>query len=200
MKIIEFLGSPRAGKTEQITRLAKYFEKLGIKYGIITDREIEKEISVSFEEAFEYNLIFFNKIFEKMHALKKECEIIILDRGFLDAEAWINVEHKRENLSRIDRIKILDYLDLLQKKYVDLAIFMMVDPKTTFVRHEEKKEQSNADDYAMNKEYINNLHEIYSSMANYHKTNEKVFLLDGKESMEFLESSIISKINKLLEK
>ena len=105
MKIIEFFGTPRAGKTEQINQLTRYFDKLGMKYRVVTDRKIEKEINIPFEEAFEYNLIFFNKIFEKIQILKKECDIIILDRGFIDAEAWINIEHQQGNLSDIDRIK-----------------------------------------------------------------------------------------------
>ena len=186
MKIIEFLGTPRAGKTEQINRLSRYLNKLGIKHKIIIDREIEKEINTPIEKAFEYNLLFFNKIFEKIQEFKEEYEIIILDRGFIDAEVWINVEHQKGNLSDIDRIKFLDYMDLLQKKYINLAFFMIVDPETTFLRHEQKKEQSVADDYIMNKEYINNLHKIYLRMADYYRTNEKVIILDRKESIEFL--------------
>lgn len=198
MKIIEFLGSSRAGKTEQIKKLSKYFTKLNIKHKVITDREIEKEIKVPFEDVFEYNLVFFNKIFERIQEFKTDCEIIILDRGFLDAEAWINTEHQRGKLSDVEMIKFLDYVGLLQKKYLNLAFFMIVEPEITLLRHQKTEEHSSADDYIMNQEYIEHMHKVYLKMMEYHKEDKHIIFLDGNNSLEHLEALIVSKINNLL--
>ncbi len=56
MKVIEFFGMPRAGKTEQISRLSNCLKEKGIKHIIITDREVENEVNIPLEQAFDYNM------------------------------------------------------------------------------------------------------------------------------------------------
>jgi len=198
MKIIEFFGTPRAGKTTIITRLSNHLNQLEIKHKIITDREIEKEINIPFEKAFEYNILYFNKVFEKIHNNNEDYDLIILDRGFTDASVWFEVEHKQNNLSSEDKKTALDYFGALKDKYIDIAIFMIVEPKTTFVRHKQKGEQGIADDYVMNEDHITNLHNEYLILNEKYKGDNRVLILDGKRPIEVLEFIVKSKVNELL--
>ncbi len=189
MKVIEFFGMPRAGKTEQIKKLSAHLNDCGIKHLIITDREIEKEIEVPLTEAFEYNILFFNKILEKFLLAKysKQYDIIILDRGFLDGEVWFNIEHKQKNLSDSEKEIANQYLKKL-KGYIDLGFFMTVDPKVTMERHESKGEIGKSDNYVF--KIIEGLYQEYSQLKNKLKNNNKVLLLDGNEAIEELHSKI----------
>jgi len=184
MKIIEFFGMPRAGKTEQVNKLIKYLIFKKIKYRVITDREIEKEIKISCEKAFEYNLLFFKKIFEKIQETKKD--VIILDRGFIDGEVWFNVEYKRNNLSESEKEIGLKYLKELEKKYISFGIFIIVDIDTTFKRHEKKGEFGKGDNYAMNKSYIEDLYNEYLLLQEKLKLRNNILILDGNKSIEDL--------------
>lgn len=194
MKIIEFFGMPRAGKTEQIQKLSSYLNKQGINHLIITDREIEKEIGIPLEEAFEYNILFFNKILEKLLLAKhsKQYDLIILDRGFLDGEVWFNIEYKQKNLSDAEKEIANQYLEIL-KRYVDVGIFMLVDPKTAIKRHENKGEIGKSDNYVLNN-YIKELHQEYLRLKSKFQNINKILLLDGNKSIEDLHLKIKNKL------
>jgi len=194
MKVIEFFGTPRAGKTEQINRLVSYLNEKGIKHLVIIDREIEKEINVPLEQAFEYNILFFNKILEKLLLTKhgKQCDLIILDRGFLDGDVWFNIEHKQKNLSDYEKEIAKQYLGAL-KRYIDVGILMLVNPNITIKRHESKGEVGKADDYVL-KNYIEGLYKEYLQFKDKFQGDSKILILDGNESIEDLHNKIKDKL------
>lgn len=196
MKVVEFFGMPRAGKTEQINKLSAYLTNKGIKHLIITDREIEKDVNIPLEAAFEYNIVFFNKILEKLLSAKHkgEYDVVILDRGFLDAEVWFNIEHKQNNLSDYEKEIANKYIEAL-KRYIDIGIFMVVDPTITIKRHENKGEIGKADDYVL-KNYIEGLHKEYLNLRDKFQVNEKILLIEGEEAIEALHSRIINKLQR----
>jgi len=194
MKVIEFFGMPRAGKTEQINKLSFHLKDRGINFLVVTDREVEKEIDIPLEEAFEYNTLFFSKILEKLLSAKysKKYDLVILDRGFLDGEVWFNVEHKRKNLSDREKELADQYLESL-RKHIDVGIFMLVDPEVTMARHERKGEVGKADDYIF-KNYIESLYLEYLRLKDKFRNDGKVLVLDGNENIEELHSKIMNKL------
>jgi thymidylate kinase len=200
MKTIEFLGMPRAGKTEQIERLSRYFSKKKVSHRIITDRQVEKEITCPPEKAFEYNMLFFKKILEKVKAAEQDSQlaVLILDRGFIDGQIWFDVEYERGKLSKEEKKKATGFLRPLQKKYVDLGILMMISPSLTFQRHERKGEHSLTDDYVMTEEYVNGLYYAYQSLKNKLAKKKNILILDGTLDMDELEKMIRKKAGLLV--
>ena len=196
MKVIEFFGMPRAGKTEQINKLSLYLKEKGISHLIITDREVEKEIDVPLESAFEYNMLFFSKIFEKLLFAKqnKKHKIVILDRGFLDAEAWFSVEHEQKRLSDHEKRTAEKYLEPLRNN-IDVGILLLVDPKVTRARHESKGETGKADDYVLGS-YLEELYREYLRLKDKFRNDSRVLILDGNETSEELHSKIKDKLQK----
>jgi len=196
MKVIEFFGMPRAGKTEQINKLSHYLKEKGIRHLIITDREVEKEIDIPLESAFEYNMLFFSKIFEKLLFAKqsKEYKIAILDRGFLDAEVWFSVEHGQKRLSDHEKRTAEKYLEPLRNN-IDMGILMLVDPKVTEARHKSKGEIGKADDYVLGN-YIEELYQEYLKLRDKFRNDSRVLILDGNETSEELHSKIKDRLQK----
>jgi len=196
MKVIEFFGMPRAGKTEQINKLSHYLKERGMRHLVITDREVEKEINVPLEAAFEYNMLFFNKILEKLLSAKrsKEYDLAILDRGFLDGEVWFNVEHKQKRVSDQEKEKADKYLEPL-KNHIDIGILLLVDPKVTRARHKSKGEIGKADDYVLGN-YIEELYQEYLELKDKFKDDSRVLILDGNEASEELHLKIKDKLQK----
>ena len=198
MKIIEFFGMPRAGKTEQINKLSLYLRDKGIRHLVITDREVEKEIDIPLESAFEYNMLFFNKIQEKLLSAKrsKKYDLILLDRGFLDGEVWFSVEHKQKRVSDSEKKTADKYLEPL-RNHIDIGILLLVDPKVTRARHKSKGETGKADDYVLNnRSYIEELYQEYLRLKDKFRNDSKVLILDGNESTEELHFKIKDKLQK----
>ncbi len=194
MKVIEFFGMPRAGKTEQIQKLKSYLDYKKIKYVVITDREIEKEIHIPLEKAYEYNTTFFNLILERLLEAEysKKCDVVVLDRGFYDADVWFNVEYMQKNLTKGEKELALSKMKNLRKK-IDVGILMIVDIKTTKFRHENKGESGLSDDYVLNN-YVGKLFKEYKKLAIKYKDDRKVLILDGNESIDKLSKKIIEKL------
>lgn len=196
MKVIEFFGMPRAGKTGQINILSSFLRKKGINHYIITDREIDKEITIPLEATFEYHILFCNKILKKLILAKRsrKYKIIILDRGFLDGEAWFNLEYKQKKLSKSEKDTILRYLEAL-KKYVDISFLMIVDSDVAVTRYKNKgeigKKKYNLKDY---RNFMENLYKEYLHLKNKFKRNGKVIFLDGNKSIKDLHIKIKNKL------
>lgn len=190
MKIIEFIGMPRAGKTEQINRLSNRLGNQKIKHLIITDREIEKEINVPVTKAFEYNILFYNKILDKLLTAihSEKYDFIILDRGFSEADVWFNSEYKQGNLSKEEKELSLNYLKNL-RKYIDVTILMIVKPEVTIKRHKEKGETGQSDDYVLNN-YISGLYEEYQLLKTKLEKHDNLFVIDGNDPIDLIEAKI----------
>lgn len=182
---------PRAGKTGQIKMLSAYLKKRKIRHLVVTDREVEKGIKVPFENAFEYSLVFYNRIFDKLgNAVhSKKYDLIILDRGFVDSGMWLNLEHKENHITREDKNLAESYMRRL-RKFVDYGIFFMLDTKIALDRHEKKGEKVEADEYVL-KGYFNKLEGEYKILASAIKENSKILMINGLESAEKTHKRII---------
>jgi len=187
---------PRSGKTEQINKLGSYFSKKELKYLVITDREVEKEINTPINQAFEYNLRFYKKILEKLlDAQNRKFDILILDRGFSEAEVWLNVEFKQGHLTEIEKEKALEYIEGF-KNHINLGIFMIVPPIVTKKRHKKKGESGKTDDYVLNT-YLEELYKEYLKLKEKLKADNKILVLDGEESVKIIGEKIKNKLVKM---
>ena len=87
---------------------------------------------------------------------------------------------------------------LLQKKYADLAIMMIINPETTFERYEKKGERSLTDDYVMTREYIQQLYEAYLRLKKKLAKKISMLIIDGTLSAEKIEQGIKKKIESII--
>lgn len=191
MKVVEFFGMPRSGKTEQIQRLSKYLKSRDIEQHIITDREIEREIKIPVDMPYLYNQIFFEKIDKKLLKAKnsKKFEIVILDRGFFDREVWFNVEYALKSISvETKKIALKEQKNLTKK--IDFAIMLMVDINTSLQRHKKKGEIGLTEKVVLEKRYLNTLYKEYLKLKRKLKKNKKVLILNGKQPTKLLEKKI----------
>ena len=191
MKVIEFFGMPRAGKTEQIKLLSSYLKKRKIRHFIITDREMEKNIKVPFEKAFEYSLIFYNRILDNlMDAVhSKKYDVIILDRGFIDAGMWLSLEHKENHITKIDKDIADEYMRRL-RGFIDFGIIFMLDTKSALDRHHKKGENADADDYVLNG-YFHKLEDEYKILTSKIKDNPRILVINGLDAIKNTHKRII---------
>jgi len=185
--IIEFWGPPRSGKSEQIKLLKKLYHMMGKTVEVIEDREIEKEINIPPEKALEYNTLFFMKILEKM--LDSQSEIIILDRGFHDMPAWYIIEHFNKKITEEQLGVLISFCEIWQK-FIDLAIFIDIDFKTSMLRHKNTGVTGITDDYVINKEYLSLMRKAYDMLKIKYSTHNILFL-DGRKEMMQLHETIV---------
>jgi len=185
--IIEFIGLPRAGKTEQTERLSRFFESRKKKVRIITDREIEREIKFKPEDSFNYNLDFFRIIDMKIRKAKEE--IIILDRGFIDGLAWTYNEFELKNLNKSEFDELYDYLSSSIEQ-IDYGIFIKISKKSLIQRHKKKGEKGKSDKYVLEERYLNGLIKSYEKLENELENSKKVLVVDGELAPEEIENKI----------
>src|SRR5690349_11329352 len=92
MKVIEFLGMPRAGKTTQIKKAEEHLLSQGKKVSVLWDRERALEFATPPDQPMAYQLVFFSRVVEEYYrALKEGMDYFIIDRGFQDALIWADV-------------------------------------------------------------------------------------------------------------
>jgi len=195
MKVIEFFGMPRAGKTEQVERLGNYLGRQGVKYLVITDRKVEEEIKVPVVEEFDYNLVFYSKILEKLLNAKHSgnYDLVILDRGFTESEAWFNVVFSKSPAKKSHQLLAARFIKNLRKQ-VDLGIFLLLDPETTLERHEKKGEVGKSDDFTL-KTRLRGLHAEYLKLEEKLKSKKRILIIDGRESPESIESKVRERLS-----
>ena len=133
----------------------------------------------SVENALEYNTVFFAKILEKM--LNSRAEIIILDRGLHDAPAWFIIEYFNKKISEEQLGTLIQFCEIWQR-FVDLAIFIDIDFKTSMLRHKNTGVKGTTDDYVINKEYLSLMKKAYD-MLKIKYSAHKILFLDGKKDM-----------------
>jgi thymidylate kinase len=200
MKIIEFLGTARAGKTEQIRLLRKHLEKKKLKVGIIEDRDIEKHVRCPLDLGFEYNMIHFNLVFQRMIELSQTHDVIILDRGFTDAKVWFDVEKKKKHASSEQHKFACEYMKFLENRYVHFKILLHVEPKTSLERNETKGEISATDDYCMNEIYLTQMYKAYQPIKKRLFKEKNSIVLDGNDDLMEIHKKILKRLkdNKII--
>ena len=132
--IIEFSGSPKAGKTRCIQGLELFLKRNGFRAEVFTERASVSPIKSK-------GHLYFNiwvscaSLQGMLESLYKEIDVFILDRGLFDAlvwNQWLRVTGKisREEADSVDHFFMMpQWTDL-----VDLVIIMTCDPKISLQR------------------------------------------------------------------
>lgn len=139
--VIEFCGSPKAGKTSSITSLNIFLKRNGFKTTVLTERA--SVCPISDKQSPTFNVwtctATINEINEKMDAAnsaeQNELDIILCDRGIFDALCWFRWLSTRNNMSE-DEYKILSEFALLNRwqRNIDLVYIFLSAPEVSIKR------------------------------------------------------------------
>lgn len=139
--IIEFCGSPKAGKTSSITALNIFLKRNGFKTTILTERA--SICPISDKESPVFNVwtcsATINEINEKMDeantASEGNLDIMLCDRGIFDALCWFRWLKSRDKMSE-EEYDVLTQFAMLNRwqKNIDLVYIFLTTPEESIRR------------------------------------------------------------------
>ena len=160
MKVIEFLGMPRAGKTTQLRGLETYLKKRGNKVDVLWDRERALELLTPPDQAMAYQLVFFSYVIEEYYKAQKEIvDYFIIDRGFQDALVWADVLHFLGDFTEKEKEANKECFSKLVN-FVDKTFYFSLPLDVVMKRHDNAEHEA-VDDVAMNMKYMEALEKAY---------------------------------------
>ena len=116
-KIVEFLGLPKTGKTTTVNALNKFLSKQNIKSRVVVERASLCPVRNKLNPAFNM-WTTFSLMKEFVETSDNEYDILIADRGIIDAYIWINLLCKRNN----DYSVLQEFEELLKLKFFENKI------------------------------------------------------------------------------
>lgn len=94
-KIVEFFGLPRTGKSITVTALNKYLREIGVTSETVIERASICPIKNKLHPLF--NFWTTNALMkEYIEACDRGVEILLADRGVLDATVWMHFKNRNE--------------------------------------------------------------------------------------------------------
>lgn len=134
--VVELAGTPKAGKTTAVNTLRQFFEQCGYQVHVLKERAAECPLPMK-------GHFFFNTwttcsmIAEVLAKVDTDTHILILDRGFFDALMWLELQHRRhqvtdEEKETFSRFVLLDRW----RKLVNVTFTMKVDAETAMGREQ----------------------------------------------------------------
>jgi predicted NUDIX family phosphoesterase/thymidylate kinase len=109
--VIEFCGSPKAGKSSCISSLAMFLRRNGFRTVVISERGAICPIRNKFDPSFNIwagcsGLAQFSEVIAN-HS--KYYDVVIMDRGFFDAICWFRWQRKLQKLNDRHYDKFVDF-------------------------------------------------------------------------------------------
>ncbi len=136
MKVIEFFGIPRAGKTTQRKKLVQRLQEEGLKYRIFRKPRKLLEKTRNLEEL---NFVYFEAMVQFYERGKqKEVDYLIFDRGLYDRIALITADYKRGEISSSFRTKLISQLESKIEQITHPFLFL-VTPEISLQRKKEQR-------------------------------------------------------------
>lgn len=135
--VIEFSGSPKAGKTSCINSLELFLKRNGFKVEIVQEKA--SICPVSDKKSPMFNLwTACMSIAGMVGALEKrnsECDVLILDRGIFDACCWFEWLYKKRMFDNAQKVLVENFLlmDALVKR-IDIVFAFEASPEKSIQR------------------------------------------------------------------
>ena len=166
--VIEFAGTPKAGKTTCVNAIAKFLRRQQIAVHIVTERA---SVCPLVDKRHPYFNIWTASmsLAQMLEALEKKVSVVILDRGLFDSKVWMDF-HFSNNAITQEEMQCINSFLMLDRflSPVDLVVALQVTPEQAMAR--EFKEQiidlpgsiMNADTLASYNESLERTIEAYS--------------------------------------
>jgi hypothetical protein len=132
--VIEFAGTPKAGKTTSVEAVRHFFNRQGFRVHVLIERASVCPIPMK-------GHLFFNTwcastmLAELIATVDTETDLIIVDRGLFDALVWLTLQRRRGELTDHEARVIEQFLLLDRwRTLIDLAIVMNVSAEEAIKR------------------------------------------------------------------
>jgi predicted NUDIX family phosphoesterase len=132
--VLEVTGTPKAGKTSTLGLLHAFFRRAGFR--VHTLRERAGDCPIKMKGHFFFNAwTTCTMLAEVLATYDTDVDIIVLDRGFLDALIWLSLQVKRGQVTR-DEAEVFERFVLLERwrSLVDLTVVMTASPRAAMDR------------------------------------------------------------------
>lgn len=135
--IIEFSGSPKAGKTSCINSLKQFLKRNGFEVEVIQERASICPVSDKQSPMFNIwtSCMSLAGLIGIVEDKKSTCDVIILDRGVFDALCWFEWLTAYNKMESDFQKKVCEFL--LRKEFVgliDIVFSFTVEPETSIER------------------------------------------------------------------
>jgi predicted NUDIX family phosphoesterase len=137
--VIEFAGTPKAGKTTSVEAIRHFFQRQGFRVHVLIERASVCPIPMK-------GHLFFNTwcastmLAELLANVDTETDIIIVDRGVFDALVWLTMQRQRDEVTEAEAKVIEDFLLLDRwRSLIDLAVVMNVSPRSAIARENSQR-------------------------------------------------------------
>lgn len=135
--VIEFAGSPKAGKTSALSSLDIFLRRNGFRTKVLTERAGVCPIPNKFDPIFNVwtGCAALNQLLDTISSNALKIDVIIMDRGFFDAICWFEWQHRKGLLRDADYNNFVSFfLSPRFRMLVDLVIAFEADPETSIER------------------------------------------------------------------
>lgn len=174
--VIEFTGTPRTGKTTIINNLYDPFTKAGIKVSMLeeftTSKKYKKEIKPNLKNQYKkiVNFEIPRYVKEELECeIKKENDIILIDRSLFDRLIWVDRLYLKGELKKEEYEEYKkEYVPMIKNK-IDIIIGTYTDA-TTAIKRDYKAYLSLEKRSFLNEENVN---EYNTSLINIEKLSKK---------------------------
>lgn len=139
--VIEFMGTPRTGKTTAINNLYDFFKKGGFNVSLIdeftTSKRYKEELKNNFSKlnTLERNIKIAEYVSEElMEEATKRNDIIIVDRSINDRQVWNYRIYNRKDMDEDIYLQLRDKYSQISKVLIDYLVITYTDPLTSLKR------------------------------------------------------------------
>ncbi len=187
--VIEFCGSPKAGKTSCITSLNIFLKRNGFKTIVLSEQAGISPISDKHNPIFNVWTCThaINEINEKMDIAQKgaEIDIIISDRGIFDALCWFKWLKTQRHMSEKEYKVLSEFATLYRwQKNIDLVYVFMVSPDES-IKREYANLMTNKRGSIMNEDVLQQyLLSVQDTMEEYKKSFRAVHQINTTEKTQ----------------
>lgn len=163
MKLIEFVGMPRSGKTTQAELLKKALETQGKTVLLLTDREHMARMKVPPQESLAFALAYYGQLLDSYYTYKDKADIMIIDRGWSDAAVWADVYRAMKVVSEEEASALTECFGRFARLATAVVVLRLA-PELSLERHRTTLHEE-VDTVAMNPEWLLALAASYETRA-----------------------------------
>lgn len=187
--VIEFCGSPKAGKTSCINSLNIFLKRNGFKTAILSEQASFSPISDKHNPVFNVWTCSsaINEINEKMDKAQhgEEIDVIISDRGIFDALCWFKWLKSQHHMNKKEYKILTEFATLYRwQKNIDLVYVFMVSPEES-IKREYANLLTNKRGSIMREDVLEQyLSSVKETMQEYEKDFRAVYKIDTTEKQQ----------------
>lgn len=139
--VIEFLGTPRTGKTTTINNIYDYFKKGGFDVTIVEEFTTSKYYKEQRKKELEQlptdkrNIAIIDEVDRQLiDAVIDDHDIVLIDRSINDRQVWNYRCYKRKEMNRDTYIETRDKYKEASKYFIDMVVVTYADSLTALRR------------------------------------------------------------------